>query len=146
MEAQMNTTTRTHAARRNTALAVQRTVTERLAARLEANEPARTHRPRVDMIVPGEEVLRLPDFIDADGMAVFVGEEATVMVEPTVMRDLDRLLHVGGVKARGGHMPDEEGIAVFPHADAYQARCYTGRNAEAQTQWRLAHDTLLVNA
>lgn len=141
----MNSTTRTHHARRNAVVAVQRTVQERMAARLEANEPARVRRPRTT-VEPDGEALRIPDFIDEDGLAVFVGEEATVMVEPTVLRELDRLLHVGGVKARGGHMPDEEGIAVFPHADAYQARCYAGRNAEAQTAWRLAHDTLLVNA
>lgn len=116
---------------------------ERLAAQFDADRPAKVVRPIVSLIRPDETVLRLPDFRE-DGMAVFIGEDATIMVDEDVLPRIDLLLHVGSIHARGGHMPEEQGIAVFPHSDALESPTYAGRNGECQMAWRLVHDTLVA--
>ena len=135
----MNTTTRTMHATTLRKIAVRRVVTERLAARLDADAPAKM--TRASTIVPDDTVLRLPDYRE-DGMLVFIGEDATVLVEEDTLERLPLLLHVGGIKGRSGHMPDEEGIAVFPHTDTLVSPTYAGKNGECQMAWRLVHDTL----
>jgi hypothetical protein len=148
LEAKMNSTTRTMHARKTTARKVSETVTERLVARIDEDAPAKVAAPR-RRSGPVDEgaALRLPDFHE-DGMAVFIGEDATVLVDERTLAegDLDLLLTTGSVKARRGQMPNDEGIVVFPHSDALEMPCYSGKNAEAYAAWRHAHDTLLVSA
>jgi len=109
------------------------TITARLLADLNPDAPAKTVTP--------EATVRQPDFID-DGFAVYIGEDATVLVEEHVLKDLDLVLHTGGVAARSGHFPVERGIVVQPHTGRLEHVACTGRHAEAQAAWRLAQDTL----
>jgi hypothetical protein len=142
----MTITTRTRTARQSAARKAREVVTERLAAAISPDAPAKVTRKRVHHVDEGA-LLRLPDFHE-DGMAVFIGEDATVLVDERTLAEgnLDLLIETGSVKARRGMMPNAEGILVFPHSDALEMPCYSGRNAEAYAAWRLAHDTLLATA
>lgn len=143
----MNSTTRTMHARKTTARKVRATVAERLHARLDADQPAKVAPRKRFHVVDEGALMRVPDFHE-DGMAVFIGEDATVLVDERTLAegDLDLILTTGGTKARSGRMPNDEGIVVFPHSDALEMPCYSGKHAEAYAAWRYAHDTLLVSA
>lgn len=119
------------------------TTTERLAALIDEDAPAKVRRgPIVSLIVPDDLVLRVPDFRE-NGFAVFIGEEATVLVEEHVLRNVDLLLPVGGVKARTGHFPSEDGIVVMPHTGTLENVTYTGKTGEAYMAWSLVRETLV---
>ena len=140
----MTITTRTRAARKSTARKARQAVAERLVTLVDEDAPAKVTRKRVHFVDEGA-LLRVPDFRE-DGMAVFIGEDATVLVDERTLAEgeLDLLLTTGSTKARRGQMPNDEGILVFPHSDALEMACYSGRNAEAYAAWRLAQDTLLA--
>ena len=118
--------------------------TRRTLAHIDADAPARVRRPRTD-IVPDDTVLRVPDFHEG-GFAVFIGVEATVLVDEGVLAHLDTVLPTGGIKARTGHFPVEAGIVVQPHTGRLTHPAYGRRHHEAQAAWRLAQDTLMGGA
>lgn len=120
------------------------TTTQRLIALVEGDAPAKVRKPRQQRPVehPDETVFRVPDFHEG-GFAVFIGEDAAVLVEERAMRDIDLRLTRGSILARTGHFPSELGIVVQPHSGVLSSPTFGAKHHEAQVAWSLAHHTLV---
>ena len=123
------------------------THTQRLVALVDPAAPAKVKAPRKPKLVahPDETVFAVPDFYE-DERAVFIGEDATVLVDMNALAEVDLLLVRGSIRARTGHMPDELGITVYPHAEVFASPTFGRKHHEAQVAWSLVHHTLTIPA
>lgn len=121
---------------------------DRLLADLNPDAPAKVRMPAERMarfITPDDTVMRIPDYFE-DGMAVFIGEDATVMVEKGALPDLSLRLVRGSIGARTGHFPAEQGIVVHPHNGVLTDPAYGSKHHEAQVAWAHVHHALTIPA
>lgn len=120
---------------------------DRLVAVVDADAPAMVRKPRkkpASHIQPDTTVFRVPDYFEND-MAVFIGEEATILVEVKALRTIDQRLTRGSIQARTGHFPAEQGIVVQPHTGRLESPVFGTKHHEAQVAWAHVHHTLVLS-
>jgi len=127
----------------------QSQMTENLLAVVDPDAPARVRKPRrkpASAIQPDITVFRVPDYYDETGdFAVFIGDEATVLVEAKALPTIDQRLTRGSIQARTGHFPTEEGIVVQPHTGRLESPVYGSKYHEAQVAWAHVHHVLVLS-
>lgn len=87
---------------------------------------------------------RKPDFIE-DGMAWWIGADATVGCDETQVRKLALVAEQGGWLARTGKFPASAGFEVFPHNDTEVLSGPLSKNGEQYALWRMVQDSMLVS-